>query len=344
MVGSNEAEGEIGVDASQLKVALCEPTLAMYSSEIAGWPLSVLNFSRITSIAAAGRTRIIITHKHPKQKGLDKKVIMRPDTSEERADWLDRLNVELDRFKQGLLPPCLSAFVAEQEEGAAKAASVPKTKRAGSTKVIAFTPGWSEASSTLRPEGKDVTGAGAGGGSELDTNTSGAADKDMRRRRSLKSIMQGSLASQAEEFVTYVSQTEEFFGMFNVVVAATLEKVDFNPEDTTHIYEIVSAMQGLYSFIIDLGEDWTVATRNWLLHMLKHHMVLPVERPDLLGCIIQCLTRDNMLFAPETVAAIKEVIRVSYCFYFSFKVLFFSFLLLKRKRESPVILFCVGRS
>lgn len=68
----------------------------------------------------------------------------------------------------------------------------------------------------------------------------------------------------------------------------------------THTYEIISAMQALYASILDYGEDWTKTTRDWLLQMLRQHMQLPVKEPEILMAVIQCISRENMMFSPDT--------------------------------------------
>jgi hypothetical protein len=75
-----------------------------------------------------------------------------------------------------------------------------------------------------------------------------------------------------------------------------------------HTYEIISAMQSLYGSVMHFGEQWSNDTREWLLGMLRQKMSLPIEEPELLMAVIQCLTRENMLFSPETVNAVNQVL------------------------------------
>lgn len=58
-----------------------------------------------------------------------------------------------------------------------------------------------------------------------------------------------------------------------------------------HMYEIISAMQSLYGNLLHYGEQWSADTRDWLLRMLRQKMSLPIEEPELLMAVIQCLTR-----------------------------------------------------
>jgi hypothetical protein len=41
--------------------------------------------------------------------------------------------------------------------------------------------------------------------------------------------------------------------------------------------------------------------------MLRQTITLPIEEPEMLMAVIQCLTRENMLFAPETVNTVNQV-------------------------------------
>jgi hypothetical protein len=66
-------------------------------------------------------------------------------------------------------------------------------------------------------------------------------------------------------------------------------------------------MQSLYGSVMHFGEQWSNDTREWLLGMLRQKMSLPIEEPELLMAVIQCLTRENMLFSPETVNAVNQV-------------------------------------
>jgi hypothetical protein len=59
-------------------------------------------------------------------------------------------------------------------------------------------------------------------------------------------------------------------------------------------------MQALYAAILDYGETWTKTTREWLLRMLRQHMQLPVAEPEILMAVIQCISRENMMFSPDT--------------------------------------------
>jgi hypothetical protein len=134
------------------------------------------------------------------------------------------------------------------------------------------------------------------------------------KRNSISHILMVGGELQVKKFLDHVAITEDFFAMFNDVITKTLGTIITNPEELTHTYELISSMQTLYSFIIEMGERWTQDTKFWLLMMLKHYMKLPVERPDLLAAVIQCLISENELFAPETVSTVNDVIDVSIIF------------------------------
>lgn len=64
-----------------------------------------------------------------------------------------------------------------------------------------------------------------------------------------------------------------------------------DPTRMTHVHEIVSLMQGLYSSVLGYGEQWASDLKEWLLKILAQKMTLPIEDPESLMVVIQCLTR-----------------------------------------------------
>ena len=116
----------------------------------------------------------------------------------------------------------------------------------------------------------------------------------------------------ASRFLECVATADEFFDQFdrNYLVQA-LSRADLSPHHLNQVQEIVSAMQILYTNVLEFGERWTKLFREWLLKSLKKHMLLPVQRPDLLMSVVQNLCYEHMLHAPETVKMIENAIELS---------------------------------
>lgn len=123
----------------------------------------------------------------------------------------------------------------------------------------------------------------------------------------IATIMKQTSSEKVRSFLDKVSETETFFVRFDEVLQSSFGDGVSNPQQTFHTYEIISAMQSLYSYILHYGEQWTADTKGWLLGMLRQTITLPIEEPEMLMAVIQCLTRENMLFAPETVNTVNQV-------------------------------------
>jgi len=85
-----------------------------------------------------------------------------------------------------------------------------------------------------------------------------------------------------------------------------------DPKYIITIYEIMNAMEGLYEFLFRYAEDWNRNIKDWLFKSLKQYMTLPIEQPDVLKVILYCITRENKLFAPETILVVQQVISESF--------------------------------
>lgn len=117
---------------------------------------------------------------------------------------------------------------------------------------------------------------------------------------------------QVKVFLDKVAGIESFFRVFDDIMYTTLENGVRESQQVTHTYEIISAMQTLYAGILDYGENWTSVARDWLLRMLRQHMRLPVQEPEILMAVIQCISRENMMFSPDTSEVVNQIIEMSF--------------------------------
>jgi flagellin-like hook-associated protein FlgL len=117
---------------------------------------------------------------------------------------------------------------------------------------------------------------------------------------------------QVKVFLDKVAGIEAFFRVFDDIMHTTLGEGVGESQQVTHTYEIISAMQTLYAGILDYGETWTSVARDWLLRMLRQHMRLPVQEPELLMAVIQCISRENMMFSPDTSEVVNQIIEMSF--------------------------------
>src|SRR5690606_38323053 len=109
-----------------------------------------------------------------------------------------------------------------------------------------------------------------------------------------------------------INSVDSFFNSFDESLRLTLSSGIESPEDLLNAYEVVDAMQKLYSRVLLFGEEWNAALRDWLLRSLRATMVLPIDRPELLMTVPQCMTREGMLHAPETLKVVDQVIELSF--------------------------------
>jgi hypothetical protein len=128
----------------------------------------------------------------------------------------------------------------------------------------------------------------------------------------IEEVLEIESALQMRVFLDKVAGIEAFFRVFDNVLAQALEKEVLQPQQVTHTYEIVSAMQNLYATILDYGENWTKSVREWLLILLRKHMSLPVKDPEVLMAVIQCISRENMMFSPDTSEVVNDIIEKSF--------------------------------
>lgn len=145
----------------------------------------------------------------------------------------------------------------------------------------------------------------ASGGSSFITTSGYFANK-------VEEVLEIESALQMRVFLDKVAGIEAFFRVFDNVLAKALEQEVLQPQQVTHTYEIVSAMQNLYATILDYGENWTKSVREWLLILLRKHMSLPVKDPEVLMAVIQCISRENMMFSPDTSEVVNEIIEKSF--------------------------------
>ena len=129
----------------------------------------------------------------------------------------------------------------------------------------------------------------------------------------IATIMKQTSSEKVKSFLDKVLETETFFGRFDDVLQTAFKDGVANPQQMFHTYEIIAAMQSLYSHVLHFGEQWTADTKEWLLGMLRQTITLPIEEPEMLMAVIQCLTRENMLFAPETVNTVNQVRQIIAC-------------------------------
>ncbi|GMH89087.1 hypothetical protein TL16_g11352 [Triparma laevis f. inornata] len=113
----------------------------------------------------------------------------------------------------------------------------------------------------------------------------------------------------AMTFIDNVSIVDEFFDKFDRdYMTQAFSQAANSADHLMQAYEVVSAMQVLHTNLLDLGERWSGLFRKWLLHSLKTHMTLPVQRPDLLMAVVQCMSCEHMLHSSETVKEVEKVI------------------------------------
>lgn len=113
----------------------------------------------------------------------------------------------------------------------------------------------------------------------------------------------------ARVFIDNVAMVDEFFYRFDSdYLTQTFNHAAVSPDHLTQAHELTSAMQVLYTNLLGYGERWSNMFRSWLLKSLKTHMTLPVQRPDLLMSVVQCLSNEHMLHAPETVKEVENAI------------------------------------
>ncbi|GMH47592.1 hypothetical protein TrVE_jg8270 [Triparma verrucosa] len=113
----------------------------------------------------------------------------------------------------------------------------------------------------------------------------------------------------AMTFIDNVSIVDEFFDKFDRdYMTQAFAQAANSADHLMQAYEVVSAMQVLHTNLLDLGERWSGLFRKWLLHSLKTHMTLPVQRPDLLMAVVQCMSCEHMLHSSETVKEVEKVI------------------------------------
>jgi hypothetical protein len=62
-----------------------------------------------------------------------------------------------------------------------------------------------------------------------------------------------------------------------------------------HIYEISSAMEGLYAYLAHHSEQWKAYTISWIFSLFKSYFTYPLQHPKQLSIIIQILIRENLL-------------------------------------------------
>ena len=117
---------------------------------------------------------------------------------------------------------------------------------------------------------------------------------------------------QVRVFLNKVAGIEAFFRAFDDLMHSTLGEGVKESQQVTHTYEIISAMQNLYASILDYGENWTSVARDWLLRMLRQNMRLPVQEPEILMAVIQCISRENMMFSPDTSEVVNQIIEISF--------------------------------
>eukprot|EP00602_Paraphysomonas_sp_CaronLab_P010362 CAMPEP_0185023544 /NCGR_PEP_ID=MMETSP1103-20130426/6202_1 /TAXON_ID=36769 /ORGANISM="Paraphysomonas bandaiensis, Strain Caron Lab Isolate" /LENGTH=1103 /DNA_ID=CAMNT_0027556179 /DNA_START=252 /DNA_END=3563 /DNA_ORIENTATION=- len=128
----------------------------------------------------------------------------------------------------------------------------------------------------------------------------------------ITTVLKQSSSKQVKVFLDKVNELELFFMRFDEIITSQFEHGVNDPQQMFHTYEIISAMQSLYGYVLHYGEQWSNDTKDWLLRMLRQKMSLPIEEPELLMAVIQCLTRENMLFSPETVNTVNQVIEMSF--------------------------------
>ena len=85
-----------------------------------------------------------------------------------------------------------------------------------------------------------------------------------------------------------------------------------DPKYIITVYEMMNAMEGLYEFLFRFSEDWSADIKAWLVRSLKIYMTLPIEQPEILKIILNCLARENKLFSPEIIQVVQQVIADSF--------------------------------
>lgn len=126
------------------------------------------------------------------------------------------------------------------------------------------------------------------------------------------STLTGITVPKLKLFFNKIQSVDSFFNSFDESLRMTLSSGIESPEDLLNAYEVVDAMQKLYSRVILYGEDWSAALRDWLLRSLRATMVLPIDRPELLMTVLQCMTRESMLHDHETLKVVDQVIELSF--------------------------------
>ena len=129
---------------------------------------------------------------------------------------------------------------------------------------------------------------------------------------SLSQIMEEGHGKQVSIFLEKITETEQFFVRFDEIINRTLQNGIQSPQEMFHAYEIINSMQALYGYVVHYGEQWTTDVKIWLLTMLRQKMMLPIDEPEMLVAVIHCLTRENMISSPEVIAAVNQVIEMSF--------------------------------
>lgn len=144
------------------------------------------------------------------------------------------------------------------------------------------------------------------------TTDSVAAQSDLIETHLAPAALTGITVSKLKLFFNKINSVDSFFNSFDESLRLTLSSGIESPEDLLNAYEVVDAMQKLYSRVLLFGEEWNAALRDWLLRSLRATMVLPIDRPELLMTVLQCMTREGMLHAPETLKVVDQVIELSF--------------------------------
>jgi hypothetical protein len=111
-----------------------------------------------------------------------------------------------------------------------------------------------------------------------------------------------------DAFLDKIEEIEHFLARADDGIRSTLNGVIDSPEQMMQTYDVVSAMQRVYHDMILMAEDWTCDFNDWVLQSLRSNMSLPIERPDILSALVQCLRYERKLHSPETIEVIQQVI------------------------------------
>ena len=113
----------------------------------------------------------------------------------------------------------------------------------------------------------------------------------------------------ARAFLNKVTALDRFFFNFDRDYMQQLfNQSSKSPDHMTQAYEVVSSMQIMYCNALSLAERWTVMLKKWLLNNLKVNISLPVQRPDLLMSVVDCLNREKMLKSSSTIREVENCI------------------------------------